>query len=481
MSSDVTSRPMVSVSIITFNQIKYIGQAVESALEQVTDFPFEIVISDDGSDDGTRELCKKFARQHPDKIRMIARPKNLGVTGNYLETYKACTGKYVAFLEGDDFWLDPRKLQIQVEFLERNPDYAICCHNVYLADENGVLGATLLNSVKDTTTVDDLCNGDYVSTPSCMMRNGLIGDPPEWLYDFPACDWPFDILNAEHGKIKFLPEPMAAYRVHNASVWSSLTPLKQSVVAIDLALRMNRHLGYRYDKQLSGYIKENVHRMHRLAEEMRGLQSMEPKFGPLLRSIPGRALRSVKFRTRISFNRFVVQPIASASRATRYLKASVQPMRDLVVVDDAYPHPQSAFRREEFDTYLREFPQSAIYSTGVALSFFKDSPPVETVIRDVIRLNAAFANRVVKLEGTPSVRAALGYCVFAGNTWHHLSFFERNKIPFVFTLYPGGMLLLDDVEFDGRLKRIFASPMFRRVITTQRLTSDYIISKNSGA
>lgn len=394
MSAEVISPPMVSVSIITFNQIKYIGRAVESALEQVTDFPFEIVISDDGSDDGTRELCKKFARQHPDKIRMIARPKNLGVTRNYLETYKACAGKYVAFLEGDDFWLNPRKLQIQVEFLEQNPDYAICCHNVYLADENGVLGATLL-------------------------------------------------------------------------------------VAIDLALRMNRHLGYRYDRQFSGYIKENVHRMYQLAEGMRDLQpSIEHKFGPLLRSIPGRALRSVKFRTRASLNRFVAQPIERASRATRYLKASVQPMRDLVVVDDAYPHPQSAFRREEFDTYLREFPQSAVYSTGAAFSFFKDSPPVETLMRDVIRANAAFANRVVKLEGNPSVRAALGYSVFAGNTWHHLSFFERNKIPFVFTLYPGGMLLLDDVESDGRLRRIFASPMFRRVITTQRLTSDYIISKN---
>jgi glycosyltransferase involved in cell wall biosynthesis len=479
MSAEVTARPMVSVSIITFNQIKYIGQAVESALEQVTDFPFEIVISDDGSDDGTRELCKKFARQHPDKIRMIARPKNLGVTGNYLETYKACSGKYVAFLEGDDFWLNPRKLQIQVEFLERNPDYAICCHNVYMADENGVLGATLLDSTKDTTTVEDLCTGDYISTPSCMMRNGLIGDPPDWLYEFPACDWPFDILNAEHGKIKFLPEPMAAYRLHNASAWSSLTPLKQSLVAIDLALKMNRHLAYRYDRQFSGYVKDNAQRLYQRAEELRGLQpSIERNFGPLLRSIPGRALRSAKFRTRVALNRFVARPIKRASRLTQYLQASVLPMRDLVVVDDAYPHPQSAFRREEFDTYLREFPRSAIYTTGTAFSFFKDSPPVETLVRDVIRSNAAFANRVVKLEGNPSVRAALGYSVFAGNASHHLPFFERNNIPFVFTLYPGGMLQLDDADSDQRLKRIFASPMFRRVITTQRMTSDYIISKN---
>ena len=480
MSAEVTSPPMVSVSIITFNQIKYIGQAVESALEQVTDFPFEIVISDDGSDDGTRELCRKFARQHPDKIRMIARSKNLGATRNYLETYKACAGKYVAFLEGDDFWLNPRKLQIQVEFLERNPDYAICCHNVYRADENGVLGATLLDSVRDTTTVEDLCTGDYISTPSCMMRNGLIGDPPDWLYDLPGCDWPFDILNAEHGKIKFMPEPMAAYRTHGASSWSSLAPMEQSTLAIDLALKINHHLGYRYDKQFAGYINRNALRMNQLlAAEIQSVRaSIHQELDQLLRSIPRRALRSIRFRSRAAFHRFVAQPLKRAPRVTRYLRSSVQPMRDLVVVDDAYPHPQSAFRRQEFDTYLREFPRSAVYTTGGAFSVFKDSPPVEAVIRDVIRSNAAFANRVVKLEDNTSVRATLGYSVFAGNTYRHLGFFEINKIPFVFTLYPGGMLLLDDAQSDQRLKRIFGSPMFRRVITTQRLTGDYIRSKN---
>ena len=273
---------------------------------------------------------------------------------------------------------------------------------------------------------------------------------------------------------------MAAYRKHSAASWSGLSPMQQSSVAIDLTLKVNHHLGYRYDKQFSGYIQRNVLRMNQLlADDIQSVRgSIRYELSHLLRSIPGRALRSVRFRTRASFNRFVVQPIARASRATRSLKSSVQPMRDLVVFDDAYPHPQSAFRREEFDTYLREFPQSAIYSTGAAFSFFKNSPPVETVMRDVIRSHPALANRVVKMEGVPAVSASLGYCVFAGNTWHHLSVFEDNKIPFVFTLYPGGMLLLDDAKSDARLKRIFASPMFRRVITTQRLTSDYIISKN---
>ena len=176
---------------------------------------------------------------------------------NYLETYKLCRGKYVAFLEGDDFFVDPRKLQRQVEFLEQNDDYAICCHNVYTADASGAIGATLLDNTSDTTTVEDLCTGDYISTPSCMIRNGQVPTIPDWIYGLPGCDWIFDVLNAEHGKIKFLPEPMAAYRRHDASMWSSLSELGQHVTAIRLASDVNHFLGYRYHAQFKTFIDKN--------------------------------------------------------------------------------------------------------------------------------------------------------------------------------------------------------------------------------
>ncbi len=249
--------PKVSVSIITYNQEDYIGEAIEGALKQITNFKFEIVIGDDNSTDATREICLNFKSKHPDKIRLIEREKNLGAVRNYLDTYSACYGKYVAFCEGDDFWIDPEKLQKQVDFLDANPDYAICFHNVRVTDKSGALGKPLFETLPDTSTINDLCQGDYISTPSCMVRNHQVKAIPGWIYELPGCDWPFDILNAECGKIKCIPGLMAAYRRHDASIWSSVEATQQSLIAIDMTTKLNRHLGGRYQKDFDINLAKN--------------------------------------------------------------------------------------------------------------------------------------------------------------------------------------------------------------------------------
>ena len=115
------TQPLVSVKMITYNHAPYIAQAIEGVIQQKTNFPFELVIGEDCSTDGTREIVFDYQRKYPDIIRVITSDKNVGMNKNGYRTMKACRGKYVAFCEGDDYWHHPNKLQIQANYMEDHP------------------------------------------------------------------------------------------------------------------------------------------------------------------------------------------------------------------------------------------------------------------------------------------------------------------------------------------------------------------------
>ncbi|HPD39860.1 MAG TPA: glycosyltransferase, partial [Mesotoga infera] len=134
MNSD---KPLVSVFMITYNHEKYIAQAIESALMQKTDFNYEIVIGEDCSTDRTREIVVDYANRYPEIIKPILHENNVGAKANSESVRKACIGKYVAILEGDDYWIDPLKLQKQVDFLESHPHFSVCFTRAVDVDEEG--------------------------------------------------------------------------------------------------------------------------------------------------------------------------------------------------------------------------------------------------------------------------------------------------------------------------------------------------------
>jgi glycosyltransferase involved in cell wall biosynthesis len=130
----VMDKPLVSVCIPTFQQKSLIADCLESVLKQETDFPFEIIVGEDASTDGTREICQELASKFPDKIRLFLREDQdkLKILGrksgrrNYLENFKSAKGKYIATLDGDDLWTDPKKLQLQVNLLESHTNAFLC-------------------------------------------------------------------------------------------------------------------------------------------------------------------------------------------------------------------------------------------------------------------------------------------------------------------------------------------------------------------
>ncbi len=130
----LNKKPMVSVCVVTYNQRDYIGQCIQSLIEQVTDFPIEIIISDDCSTDGTSEIVSDYVRRFPATIRHIRHDKNIGAYKNFLAVHEMSTGEYIAHVDGDDYCL-PGKIQAQAEFLEKNRDHHIVWHPMMILDE----------------------------------------------------------------------------------------------------------------------------------------------------------------------------------------------------------------------------------------------------------------------------------------------------------------------------------------------------------
>ncbi|HNS13269.1 MAG TPA: glycosyltransferase [Bacteroidia bacterium] len=227
LKDELSSPIMVSVCVQTYQHANFIEECLNSILMQETSFPFEIILGEDESTDGTRDLCIRIAAQHPEKIKLYLRSRNdvIKIAGketgrfNFRENLKASKGKYVALCEGDDFWTDRYKLQKQVDFLEKSPDYSICFHKVKILKEGELHDDYITNVPSASTTIYDLAKGNYIHTPSCMFRNGIV--LPDWFDEVLAGDFALHILNAQRGNIYCLDETMAVYRVHAGGLWST--------------------------------------------------------------------------------------------------------------------------------------------------------------------------------------------------------------------------------------------------------------------
>ncbi len=217
-------KPLLSCCCITYNHEKFISQAIEGMLIQETDFPFEIILHDDASSDSTPEIIKKYADKYPHIIRTILQKENQYSQKKNIMAIpiKEAKGKYIASLEGDDYWIDPLKLQKQVDFLEKNSEYVCCYHNSMVVNDNDeVIRDTFIGGPKDYSKSEMLATGTDITTHSVVFRNLIVY--PDDLKEIPFGDMARWHLMGFHGKAKYMDDiEKAAYRVHNDGVWSNL-------------------------------------------------------------------------------------------------------------------------------------------------------------------------------------------------------------------------------------------------------------------
>jgi len=246
MKRDTEKNPLVSISIITYNQIGFVKETLESALEQDYD-NLEVVVADDGSTDGTSEIILQYAEKYPGRLVPIVGGPNLGITGNSNRALKACKGKYVAFQGGDDVLLN-KKISTQVEWMERRKNYVISYHDVEVFDsESGNLLWTWFEKFKprvgDAGTV--IKHGTFMPATSVMIRrekcSNLYFDSRIKI----ASDWLFwiDVLANTEMMIGPIEEVYARYRRHGNNVTSVSKHFFQEILDT-LDIVKNRYPNY---------------------------------------------------------------------------------------------------------------------------------------------------------------------------------------------------------------------------------------------
>lgn len=241
---------LVSVIMISYNQEKYIRQAIESVFSQKVNFDIEIIIGDDASQDDTPKIIAELAEQDS-RLIPILRETNFGMNRNFIDIIKRAKGKYLAILEGDDFWIDNYKLQKQVDALEQNPDSYICYTNSRIIDDNDGFIQNFYKTPEqpkgwfqappEKLTFDTLINGNFINTATIMYRRIENLEIPKWFYDLKLGDWPFSLFHAKKGNLLFLNEITACYRQHSASNWSSKDTVFTNSKTIDCFVELRKH------------------------------------------------------------------------------------------------------------------------------------------------------------------------------------------------------------------------------------------------
>jgi glycosyltransferase involved in cell wall biosynthesis len=207
------SIPLVSVAVTAYNLEKWLPRALDSILAQHTEFPIEIVIGEDCSRDSTLSIALSYRDRYPNLVRVLERSKNLGPPRNFYDTFEQCRGRYIAWLDGDDYWTDPEKLAVQVQTLESDSSISACSHFVRWVTKDGEVKRERYPSISPGSYgLEEIIRHNFVSTPSGMFRNGVHRDLPPWYFDLrPTADWPIWVLAARSGKIVLLDRVMADY------------------------------------------------------------------------------------------------------------------------------------------------------------------------------------------------------------------------------------------------------------------------------
>lgn len=224
--------------MITYNHEAYIEQAIESVINQHTNFEYELVIGEDFSKDSTREICKNLAKEHPKIIKLIPADRNLGMINNFIATLQHCSGKYLAFCDGDDFWTDSLKLQKQIDFLENNPDYGMVHTDINIVNsDNVVIGASNFRGGSGDGFYELLSKSAFIATCSVCLNNTLVKEILNYgvknnlkcIFDY----WLW-LHVAIRSRIHYDPHITSAYRSHNNGI--SLSNNKFFHIAIPLAV-----------------------------------------------------------------------------------------------------------------------------------------------------------------------------------------------------------------------------------------------------
>lgn len=264
MPSLVPEKVKVSVCIMTYNQKDIIEECINSILRQETTFNYEIIIGDDESNDGTREICIAFAKKHPEKIRLLLhkRENNIKIndrpTGrfNFLYNLLNARGEFIALCEGDDFWIDNFKLTKQVKLIENNPQCTGCFHDFQMNYINSRRQKIQkYKGASEMKLTDFLSKNYYIATSSILFRRSIIDKLPLYITDLFAADFVLKYFILINGNMVHIPKVMSCYNKGVKGSWTQqITNQKKSDKELNdhiyTLLDINRLTQYKHQQQV---------------------------------------------------------------------------------------------------------------------------------------------------------------------------------------------------------------------------------------
>lgn len=423
--------PLVTIVVLTYKHDGYIAECINSVLSQKGTFRMRIIVIDDASPDSTASVVRSTIENQQNEriaIEFHANQKNVGVVAN-LETSLnlAKGGDYLTFCEGDDFWTSNTRIQQHIDFLAAHPESVMSFNSIELCVSDGSEREVFSEHkqlVSDTISGLELAENNVIGNfTACFYRGPLLEVVPAEIFNIYTVDWFFNIYCAQFGSIAHLKKPLSVYRQHVGGEWSARKELDKAIALLGLIDQYNTFTDFKYNE---GFQRYNL----KLYSWVNGNYSD-------------------------SFEKL-----------------------DLIVVDDVFPSRRSGFRHVEFTTYLKTFERSLALTTGATLHVLENAS-INSVVRDYQRAYPELGNRVMVVDDSfPLNIGKLLYANFISNAYSLLPHAEALNMPFVFTLYPGAGFALNSIECDNKLKRIFDSPCFQKVIVTQQVIYDYVTEKH---
>lgn len=271
---------MVSVCMITYNHELYIRDALDGVIMQRTNFKIELIIGEDSSNDETRKICEDYTDKYPELIQLLPSDRNLGMSQNGIRTLQSCKGKYIALLEGDDYWTDPFKLQKQVNFFEENPDYALCLHNVTELNDFSSTNRPIPNfKINTDLSIEDYILNNKTATCAILFRRSTLGVLPTWFTQLPFGDLGLILilLKNSNRKARILVDNMAVYRVHGGGIHGSFRSNDKGLIkAYEQHLLFNEIIKaklFNNNKSYAKIINQKFYNTHQILSQLYSNQS----------------------------------------------------------------------------------------------------------------------------------------------------------------------------------------------------------------
>lgn len=255
--------PLVSVLIFSYRYEKFIAQAIDGVLAQTCSFPIEIIIGEDCSPDNSLAISLDYQKKNPTMIRVLSGTTNVGAATNVERCLAASRGKYITMCDGDDYWLDPTKLERQMAIFRTHPGCSLVFHAAaYIDSDTGNQTRTSRQSLFSrmlTTEEVILGDGGFMPTASILVRREIAFDTPLWYREAPVGDYALALHAALAGKIAYLDRVMSAYRINVPHSWT-----QRHIPDIGSRIQYARQI----DAMFSGFSAETGHSFDSATHEM---------------------------------------------------------------------------------------------------------------------------------------------------------------------------------------------------------------------